>query len=191
MSALNLIRKLPELVVTRVHKLVRIHDTPHSNAGGVAIGIFVGFTPLFFPLVPVKYSLSVLISWAFRCSKTAALIAVTAHDVIFPIWPLVLRWEFDIGFWLLHHHMPSRLHMEHRHISFDRWFSLETFHSWSQWAHDRMNWLFLAKVLGPTLIGSVIVGVPVAALSYFISLRIVNRYQAAALLKAQQSPDSP
>ena len=167
--------------------MLQIHDTPHSISGGVAIGIFIGFTPLFIPLVPVKYTLSVLISWIFRCSKTAAVIAVTAHDVIFPIWPLVLRWEFEIGYWLLHHHMPSRLHMEHRHISFEHWFSMETVQNWSLWLHERMNWLFIAKILGPTLIGSVIIGVPMAVVAYVISLRLVKRYQAALLQKMRPS----
>ena len=66
------------------HNLMQIHDTPHSISGGVAIGIFFGFIPVFIPFVPIKSTLSFLISWIFRCSKTAALIAVTAHDVIFP-----------------------------------------------------------------------------------------------------------
>jgi len=187
MSDTSLIQKLREFVVSNFHKLIQIHDTPHSIAGGVSIGIFVGFTPLFIPFVPLKSSLSFLVSWLFRCSKTAAVIAVTAHDVIFPIWPLVLRWEYQIGFWLLHHHMPTQLHIAHRHIdtSFETWFSMETFHTWSDWVHERLNWVFLAKILGPTLIGSIVIGVPLAAVSYLIALRIVKRYQAGLLVKTQ------
>jgi len=184
MSVTSLIKKLRDFVVNNFHKLIQIHDTPHSIAGGVAIGIFVGFTPLFIPFVPLKSSLSFFISWLFRCSKTAAVIAVTAHDVIFPIWPFVLLSEFKIGFWLLHHHMPVRAH--HRvDSSFETWFSVETFHTFSDWVHERMNWVFLARILGPTLIGSIIIGIPLAAISYAVALRIVQRYQATLLQKKQ------
>jgi uncharacterized protein (DUF2062 family) len=184
MSAFSLIHKLRDFVVKNYHKLIQIHDTPHAIAGGVSIGIFVGFTPLFIPFVPLKSLLSFFISWLFRCSKTAAVIAVTAHDVIFPIWPFVLLWEYKIGFWLLHHHMPVKAH--HRvDTSFQNWFSVETFHTWSDWVHERLTWVFMAKILGPTLIGSVVIGVPLAAIAYAIALRIVKRYQATLLNKNQ------
>lgn len=190
MSALSLIHKLRDFVVGHFHKLIQIHDTPHSIAGGVAIGIFIGFTPLFVPFVPLKSSLSILVSWIFRCSKTASVIAVTAHDVIFPVWPLVLLWEYRIGYWLLHHHLPDRIRVERRHMTFEGWFSMETFHSWTQWVHEHLSWVFFAKILGPTMIGSVIVGIPAAVICYRIALKIVKRYQAALLLKINL-PDDP
>ena len=92
--------------------LVQLHDTPHAIAGGVAIGIFVGFLP---PFLPVKTLLSIFFAWIFRCSKVAAAIAVTGHDLLLPVWPLILRWEYVIGFWLLHHQMPPKLRLGHYH----------------------------------------------------------------------------
>jgi hypothetical protein len=188
MFIVNLIRKARDLVVRNFHNLMQIHDTPHSISGGVAIGIFFGFNPVFIPFVPIKSTLSFLVSWAFRYSRTAALIAVNAHDVIFPIWPLVLRLEYDLGFLLLHHRLPASIHHHlHHHLGFEHWFSVENFQSWTQWVQERMNWTFLVKVLGPLLLGSVIVGIPFAFLSYAITLRVVNRYQAARSKKSQNS----
>lgn len=177
--------KLREFAVKKFHALLQIHDTPHSIAGGVAIGILFGFTPIFIPFVPVKTLLSIFSSWLFRCSKMAAVISVSAHDVIFPIWPFLLRYEYQIGSRLLHRELPPGHPASHHHIPFQEWFSMESYHSMSQWVHERLNWPFFVKVMGPMLLGSVVIGVPVALFFYFIVLRIVKRHQAVQRTKLQ------
>ena len=88
-------------------KLLAIRDTPNAIAGGVAIGIFFGFTPL----VGLKTLLSIFVAWLTRCNILAAAIAVTLHDVALPFMPVLFRWEYNIGYWLLSdpHHWPERL----------------------------------------------------------------------------------
>src|SRR5206468_1791236 len=49
-------------------KLLAIRDTPNAIAGGVAIGIFFGFTPL----VGLKTLLSIFFAWLTRCNIVAA-----------------------------------------------------------------------------------------------------------------------
>src|SRR5881409_2973801 len=78
-------------------KLLAIRDTPNAIAGGVAIGIFFGFTPL----VGLKTLLSIFVAWLTRCNILAAAIAVTLHDVALPFMPVLFRWEYNIGYWLL------------------------------------------------------------------------------------------
>jgi uncharacterized protein (DUF2062 family) len=41
------VRKLIDYLKGLAAKLVTLRDTPHAIAGGVAIGVFIGFTPLF------------------------------------------------------------------------------------------------------------------------------------------------
>src|SRR5438874_3609798 len=84
------------------HKLMQIRDTPHAVAGGMAIGLLIGFTPL----LGFKTLLALLAAWLTRCSKLASVIGVTAHDLLWPIWPLILRWQYVIGFWVLNHRLP-------------------------------------------------------------------------------------
>src|SRR5437879_3168624 len=88
-------------------KLLAIRDTPNAIAGGVAIGIFFGFTPL----VGLKTLLSIFFAWLTRCNIIAAAIAVTLHDVALPFMPVLFRWEYRIGYWLLSdpHQWPARL----------------------------------------------------------------------------------
>src|SRR5438128_5852513 len=85
-------------------KLLAIRDTPNAIAGGVAIGIYLGFTPL----VGLKTILSIFFAWLVGCNLLAAAFAVTLHDVLLPFMPVIYRWEYQIGYWLMSqpHHLP-------------------------------------------------------------------------------------
>ncbi|MGC3990291.1 MAG: DUF2062 domain-containing protein [Chthoniobacteraceae bacterium] len=71
------------------HRLMQIRDTPHAIAGGLAIGVFFGMTPL----IGLKTALALVFAWFTRCSKISAVIAVTLHDVLIPIAPIIFRWQ--------------------------------------------------------------------------------------------------
>src|SRR5438874_9204416 len=86
------------------HGLLQIQDRPHAIAGGLAIGVLIGFTPL----LGLKTALALLFAWLFGCSKLAAVIGVTVHDIFLVVWPLILRWQYVIGFWVLHHRLPPK-----------------------------------------------------------------------------------
>jgi len=137
-------------------RLRRIHDAPHSVAGGVCIGIFFGFTPL----TGLKTLLSLGVAWATRCSRLSAVIAVTLHDLLLPIWPFVLRWEYQMGYWIAHHphQLPPKLKINHFH--------------WSQ-IMDRHAF----EIMGDTLLGSLIFGIPAAVLSFVLVLKLLERYE--------------
>src|SRR6266446_4350921 len=92
-------------------KLLAIRDTPQAIAGGVAIGIFFAFTPFF----GLKEVLTILFAWLTRSNIIAAVLAVTAHNIILPLMPVIYRWEYDVGYWLLSHphHWPESLHRAH------------------------------------------------------------------------------
>jgi uncharacterized protein (DUF2062 family) len=144
-------------------QVTQIRDTPHAIAGGVAIGLVCGFTPLF----GLKTVIAVLIAWLFRCSKLSAALAVTFHDILLPLMPVILRWEFQVGFFITSrpHHLPPKFNPKHFH--YENFFSLKTLH-----------------VLWPTFIGSLVLATPIAVGAYFLVLEIVTRAQAA---KARQA----
>jgi hypothetical protein len=146
-------------------KLLAIRDTPEAIAGGIAIGIFFGFTPLW----GFKTLLSILFAWLTRSNILAAVVAGTLHDAIFPFMPLIWRWEYDIGYWILSvpHRWPP--HVEHLH-----WRE----HSWREWVH-----MFIFGVGRPWLVGSVVLGAPLGVISYFFSRSIVARHQKKRRLR--------
>lgn len=142
--------------LAHVHfRLVTIEDSPHSIALGVAIGIFFGFTPLW----SLKTLLSIGVAWLAGANKIAAAISVQLHDLILPFMPAIYLWEYKIGFWILSGHLPRRFTM--RHLSF----------------RDYIQWETFFTVGRPLLIGSVIIGLPSAALVYFITKALVTSHR--------------
>ena len=157
-------KKFVTFVAKNLRALKQIHDTPHSIAGGVALGILFSFTPLFF----CRALLAIGLAWVFRCSKLAAAIAVNLHELIFFLWPLVYREEYRIGFWLLSspHHFPPR--MNYKALNYDNL-------SWEIFRTVAHNW---ARVGGPWMFGSVVLGTPTAIVSFFVTLKLVEHHQA-------------
>ena len=147
-------------------KLLAIRDTPQAIAGGVAIGVFFGFTPLF----GLKTLLSILFAWISGSNILAAVIAGTLHDVIFPFMPVLYRWEYDLGHFILTspHQWPP---------------------PWSPHHHQLLSFRGLAVLLQRvgryTLLGGVIFATPWAVLSYFVAWRIVYRHQQKKLAQAR------
>jgi uncharacterized protein (DUF2062 family) len=149
-------------------KLLAIRDTPEAIAGGVAIGIFIGFTPLF----GLKTVLTIFLAWLTGSNIIAAVIASAAHDVLLPLMPVIFRWEYNVGFWLLSqpHHLPPSLKRVH-------WLG----HSWRSWT----TFFTVGK---PLLVGSVVCSAPFALLSYILTQRLVARHQRKR--HAQSPPDA-
>ena len=138
-------------------RLVTIEDTPHSIALGVAIGIFFGFTPLW----SLKTLLSIAVAWLFKSNKIAAAISVQLHDLILPFMPAIYLWEYKFGYWTMHGHLPQRLH-----------FPALGFRGYAHWAT-------LFSVGRPLLIGSLIIGLPSAAIVYFVCRGLVTSHRAS------------
>ena len=127
-------------------RLSSVEASPDSVAFGFALGIFLGFTPL----IGLKTLLALLIAWVFRCSKLAAFIGVTVHDLVWPFVPVLLRAEYQIGYWYLSHphHFAPRLHLALHDL------------------HPALDWSTALTTARPLLIGSMALGLPIAALSY-------------------------
>jgi len=139
-------------------KLLAIRDTPEAIAGGVAIGIFIGFTPL----IGMKTALTIFLAWLTRTNIIAAVIAEAAHDVAFFLMPVVYVWEYTIGYWLLSqpHHWPTTLPKI----------------SWE--GISLRNWLvFLCGVGKPLLVGGLVCSAPFAPMAYVLTKRLVARHR--------------
>ena len=152
-------------------KLLAIRDTPEAIAGGVAIGIFIGFTPL----IGLKTVLTILFAWLTRSNIIAAVIASAAHDIFLPLMPVIFRWEYNVGFWLL-----SQPHQLPLSLSKIRWEG----HSWR-------NWTTFFTVGKPLLLGSVVCSAPIAFLSYVFTLWLMVRHQRKKHPQEPPEPENP
>jgi len=141
-------------------RLLNLRDRPHAVAGGVAIGMFIGFTPLF----GLKTLLCLGIAYILRCSPIAAVITVSLHDVVTPFWPVLLEIEYEIGHKLLsspRHPVPEF-----------------AFHG-LRWP-ELLQWTTFLELGLPLLVGSVFLSTPAAIVSYagmfwFLKRREVRR----------------
>jgi uncharacterized protein (DUF2062 family) len=155
-------------------KLLAIRDTPEAIAGGVAIGIFFGFTPLF----GLKTLSAIFLAWLTRSNILAAVIATTLHDVILPFMPFIYRWEYDVGYYFLSnpHEWPPKLTRLH----------------WE--GHPWRDWRTFFTVGKPLLVGSFLCGAPVALCCFLAARRLVEGHQRkkkAQEARAQAQENNP
>lgn len=137
-------------------KLLAIRDTPEAIAGGVAIGFFFGFTPLF----GVKTLCAIFFAWLTRSNIIATVLAGTLHDLVLPLMPAIFIWEYEVGYWILNREWPRGIPILH-----------VAPHEWRNW------WRLLTSgVEKPMLVGSTTLAVPLAVVSYIVTKRIVARY---------------
>lgn len=152
------LRRLGAYLASLGHKLVDLKDRPHSIAGGVAIGMFIGFTPLF----GIKTLLCLGLAFLLRCNPIAAVIAVSLHDVVTPFWPFLLVLEYNLGAWALSHFQsfPQSYHPHHLRLA------------------EMMKWTTFLTVGLPLLVGSLFLAAPSAAVAYTLMLGFLKRRNA-------------
>ena len=121
---------------------------------GGAIGMFFGFFP-FFPIFGLKTLISYLLSLKLRANTVAAIIAITLHDLLFFLAPVIYRMDFQIGKWILSnpHHFEPRMKL-------------------SAVRETVFHWKTFVKIGVPTLLGSLILAL-VAAGGFYIVIYLV------------------
>src|SRR5258706_12305839 len=138
-------------------RLLAIRDTPGAIAGGVAIGIFFGFTPL----IGLKTLSAIFFAWLTRSNIIAAVIACTLHNILLFFMPAIYRWEYDVGYWLMSqpHQWPPGL-----------WKMNWDAKAWG-------NWKTFLSVGRPLLVGSLLCAALIALATFFLTNFIVGRHQ--------------
>ena len=159
--------KTTERLTLQWTKLLEVKDSPRAVAAGVAVGIFFGFTPL----LGMKTLLAVGTTWLLGGSVVAAVVAVSLHDVLLPIMPFILRWEYDLGYWLLSqpHSLPPALHMAYPQRP-------------GAWLH----WSTFLTVGRPLLIGSLFLSGPSSLLAFFFTRFLLERARRRQLAAKAQ-----
>jgi uncharacterized protein (DUF2062 family) len=136
-------------------KLLAIRDTPEAIAGGVAIGVFFGFSPLF----GLRTLCAICLAWLTGTNILAAVLAETAHDIVLPFMPVIYLWEYKVGYWVLNGEWPGSVVKQ-----------VLTIQTWR-------SWTTFVTVGKPMLLGSAMCGAPLAVAAYFLSKRFVVRHQ--------------
>lgn len=65
----NILRKSYVFTIKQAKKILGLNDSPHAIGLGVAIGMFIAFTPT----IPLQMTISFIIAWICRANKAATL----------------------------------------------------------------------------------------------------------------------
>jgi hypothetical protein len=148
-------RRFLQLKLAKIHELLDAKDAPHAVAGGTAIGVFFSFLPIF----GLKTLAAMGGSLLTRCSVVASVVGVSLHDLLLPVWPLILRYQFQLGFWILSHphHFAPRLRRHDFRLS------------------EILQWDTFVNIGFPLMIGGLVIGIPIALISYAVTLFIMDK----------------
>ncbi len=164
------------------HRLRRLPDRPHRIARGIAVGIFMSFTPFFgFHLL-----FAAAVAWALNANIAAALLATLVGN------PLTFPFIMELSVWL-GSAMLGRVHVMHlpqivaafAHAGAEITHNIEALGQGSD-----LSWHFLGRfweaVLLPYLLGGAVPGIVLAAAAYYLSLPLLVAHQRRRLRKLRK-----
>jgi uncharacterized protein (DUF2062 family) len=149
-----------------VYQILHADDPPHRLALGIAVGIFVTFTPL----MGIQMLLSVFLAWLLKANKVVGVPIVwisnplTFIPIYYPCYALgckllatpVYTWQEFTTLWQA---------------------VVDPNKSWGE--KVRFGWDSLVDFIGPLFLGCLIVATIAGLLTYYISLFAIRQYRLA------------
>jgi uncharacterized protein (DUF2062 family) len=166
-------RKKSNIIRFLEYRILHIGDSPHKIALGLAIGLFIAWTPL----LGVHILLVIALAMLLQANKFAALVSVWVSNIFtfaFIYYPNYLVGRVVCGFF------PRQNIIEKEQVSviFNKLFSpaniLTGFYTKEYW---KQFWI-LTKTIGPELwIGGFVLGGLVAVGSYMICYSLIRSHR--------------
>jgi uncharacterized protein (TIGR03546 family) len=144
-------------------KVLRVRSSPHDVALGLALGVFIGLLPI----IPFQSATALALAIVLRCSKLTALAGTLISN------PLNIGFLYYIMFKLGHFFLPN-LH------------GLYTPEHWTMSELLQVGW----HVFGTMLLGGVILGLPSAIITYFLTHHLIKLYHTRRAQKMLNSSRS-
>lgn len=125
-------------------KLARIQSEPDAIGRGMALGLFIGFTPTFgFQMI-----LAIAFAFLLRQNKIATFIGVFITNPVTA--PFIYGLEYEVGRMLLGY--PA---LQHHHLHYEELLSMG------------------AQFAVPLLLGCLVLGIPFSIIGYSLTVRFV------------------
>ena len=155
------------------YKVLHIDDSPHKIALGLAIGLFVAWTPL----LGLHIILAIALTMLLRANKFAALVSIWVSNVFtfFIIYyPCYIVGKIVMGVFSPHDSMSKQQVSDALNKLFSPGNILTGFYSSEYWKHM----LTLLKSIGPELwVGCFLVGSIVAVISYLVCYKLILNHR--------------
>ena len=151
------VRRVRRFVLKRI---LHTDDPPHRLALGIAIGMFVTFTPTFgFQMLLVAFG-----AWVLRANKIVGLPIVWISN---PATMVPIYWAcFEVGRAVLGSEPMG-----------DQWWYNFSHPPVGWWLRVKFYWSELIDIATPLWIGSVVVGLALAVPTYYVVLYLVRSYR--------------
>lgn len=156
------------------HRIRRIPDTPHRIALGIAIGVFVSFTPFF----GIHVGAAVVFAWVLRANIVASVVGTFAgNPVTIPlIAPIALALGRKILGFGVTGRDPQRIQDAFGEFFTGLWDSVL-----SLFGYGASEWYkvgrFVEDVIWPYFVGGLLPGLVAAVASYYVTRPVVAAYQ--------------
>ncbi|MBL4807203.1 MAG: DUF2062 domain-containing protein [Rhodobacteraceae bacterium] len=156
------------------HRIKRLPDTPHRIALGLAIGVFISFSPFF----GLHILIGILIARVIGANVIAGLMGTFFGNPL--TFPFIIGISYNLGRWMTG--VSGRLHeaASIKHAFGNAFKGLwETAKSWFGQGQGEIQLLteFWHEFFFPYLIGGLIPGGVAGAITYFVSRPLVQAYQ--------------
>lgn len=165
-----------------LHRMRRLPDRPHRIARGVFAGVFVNFPPVF----GFQFLTAAGIAWVLRGNILAALLATFLSNPI--TTPLIAVGSLELGHWMLG--MPGHLEFldivrQFSEAGAEIWHNIRSIftHDIARWGHLRD---FFWQIYWPYFVGSLIPGLIVSLVAYWMTIPLVGAYQRLREKKAKE-----
>lgn len=143
-----------------IHNVLRTEDPPHRLALGVAIGVFVTFTPT----IGIQMALNVFLAWILRANKVigAPIVWITNPATLVPIYyPCYVLGRVILG------HPPVRA----------RWWYELAHPPDGWWDGVVFYWQRFTDIAAPLWVGCLLVATVLGYIAYYVSLRLICAYR--------------
>ncbi len=156
------------------HRLRRLPDPPHRIARGVFAGTFVNFPPI----LGVQMLSAAGLAWVMRGNIIAALLATFLSNPV--TTPLIAWVSLETGYWMLG--IPGHVNLEGVYDAFvgatsDLWNNVL-----AMFGPEKTHWggllQFWQRIYLPYLVGSILPGIAVSLICYWLTIPALTAYQA-------------
>lgn len=165
-----------------LHRLRRLPDPPHKIARGVAVGVYVSFSPLF----GFHFLFAALLNFFMQGNLLAALLATFFGNPL--TFPFIAASSLELGHWMLG--QPGGVHLPQIFAEFSR-ASIEVWQNMTaiftgRVAHWDGLYGFFENVFLPYLVGGMVPGTILGIVGYMVTLPVVSAYQKRRVKKLKE-----
>ena len=156
-----------------VHRMRRLPDEPHRIARGVFAGVFVNFPPIF----GIQFISAGLLAWVMRGNILAALLCTFLSNPI--TTPFIALGSLELGHWMLGIDRPLSavyIFQAFGQAGSELWANVRAIFTDAptEWGKLAAFW---HAIYFPYLVGSILPGIVVSLIAYYVTIPLVHAYQ--------------